>query len=103
MVEVRRFIDGHIKSVPEESSRLFHHWNSRNQHGDAHRETGTFPRLMIQQAGILGHPPESLWPYLPWKLFHGEPMWKQKPRLLAYQHASADRGRISKLAPWNQG
>lgn len=94
MLEVAAFNAGIIAEIPEPSSRLFHYYNSRKQHGDHKRDSGTFIRLCVQQANELGVPPESIWPYTPWEDVNGEPMWSVKPALRAYQHASADRIRV---------
>ena len=94
MLEVAAFNDGKIAKIPEPSSRLFHHYNSRFQTGDHKRETGTFIRLCVRQANELGVPPESIWPYTPHQDVNGEPMWAVKPAMKAFQYASADRARM---------
>jgi len=50
------------KQVP--MSRLFAWWHSRNQHGDATVNTGTYIRTCIKVLNILGRPPEASWPYV---------------------------------------
>lgn len=55
---------GMREDYPEIMSRLFAYWHSRNQHGDAKRDTGTYIRLAIKATNKLGRPPESAWPYV---------------------------------------
>jgi C1A family cysteine protease len=59
---VRTFQHSEAKDV-ELASRLAAYWYSRNQHGDADVDSGTYIRLCIKANNVVGRPPESAWPY----------------------------------------
>jgi hypothetical protein len=76
-------------------SRLFAYWHSRNQHGDASKNTGTYIRTLIKVLNTLGRPPESEWTY------EGDPKndkFTKKPPLTvmlsAFDRRKADYSRI---------
>jgi C1A family cysteine protease len=77
---VERRIGGDMDANPELVSRLWGYYNSRVQHGDEDRDTGTYIRLTIKVMNRLGRPPESVWPYTPAR-------FKERPPLDTYRHA----------------
>lgn len=68
------------KPAPELLSRLWGYYNSRVQHGDESRDTGTYIRLTIKALNQLGRPPEHVWPYDVSK-------YTEKPPLDSYRYA----------------
>jgi C1A family cysteine protease len=59
-----KMIRDHMSGRPDAPmSRLFAWWHSRNQHGDAANNTGTYIRTCIKVLNVLGRPPETAWPY----------------------------------------
>lgn len=67
------------RTAIEIASRLHGYWHSRNQHGDAKRDSGTMIRTAIKVSNKNGRPFESAWPYVVSDLDEPEPTFTKKP------------------------